>query len=497
MAQDVFKILKDLELKAVGLNPQTNQMQEGYFASFRPIGLPITKSDYDNPYSPQGANIDRHTVISNPEDPKDVASVTVSASITEETIASSGISQSQQSYLNTFLLIDSKLQMNNNWSVIPGSSKVSDSWFAIITGANGIPQTQGYTPAVQQAYDAALAVLQNADGTPTAHYVAYQNKQNDYDKKVKAFHKAYADCFTDPNKLQGWPMTGIDYDSDVADALNNCDVFGFKNEIESALATLEAKGTDPSMALINQAKSRFDNSLLEFTNLGKIPYTIMLPNTWYDKDNDDGWNEYTYTDFHSENHYAESDTSFSGDVGISLGFWSMGGGYGSNSQQSSLNIETNNLEISFSYCTVDIERPWLDTTLLNLKGWFLMGDYNANCISDGTMGQQLTVNKVEPLFLPSIVTSLILIKDISIKWDNWQADWTNMQNSVAGGLSVGFGPFAASGSYSHHEERRDFTCDASGEALVIPGIQVIGYISAINPPCPAVDSSNYVNIINH
>ena len=41
MAQDVFKILKDLELKAVGLDPETNKMQEGYFAPFRPIGLPI------------------------------------------------------------------------------------------------------------------------------------------------------------------------------------------------------------------------------------------------------------------------------------------------------------------------------------------------------------------------------------------------------------------------------------------------------------------------
>ena len=31
---DVFKILKDLELKAVGLDPQSNKMQEGYFVSF-------------------------------------------------------------------------------------------------------------------------------------------------------------------------------------------------------------------------------------------------------------------------------------------------------------------------------------------------------------------------------------------------------------------------------------------------------------------------------
>src|SRR4051812_8650952 len=34
MAQDVFKIFKDLEMKAVGLDPNSNQLQEGYFSAF-------------------------------------------------------------------------------------------------------------------------------------------------------------------------------------------------------------------------------------------------------------------------------------------------------------------------------------------------------------------------------------------------------------------------------------------------------------------------------
>jgi len=187
-------------------------------------------------------------------------------------------------------------------------------------------------------------------------------------------------------------------------------------------------------------------------------------------------------------------TLMGGGGGVSVGFFSIGGGFESDSQQSSLDIQTNNLEISFSYCVVDIIRPWLDTTLLNMKGWFLMGDYKKDCISDGTMGQQLAKDKVEPLFLPSLVTSLILVKNISMKWDNWKADWSASQSTVSGSTSVGWGPFSVSGHYSHHEERRDFTADAHGESLVIPGIQLIGYISAINPGSPGVDSSQYVTI---
>jgi hypothetical protein len=54
---DVFKILKDLELKAVGLDPTTNKMQEGYFISFRSIGLPIHKEDFERPWSPLCGNL--------------------------------------------------------------------------------------------------------------------------------------------------------------------------------------------------------------------------------------------------------------------------------------------------------------------------------------------------------------------------------------------------------------------------------------------------------
>jgi hypothetical protein len=489
MAQDVLKILKDLELKAVGLTPEGDKMQEGYFASFRSIGLPITKEDYENPFEPTGGNLDQPIPRAAATDPTN-APKTGSSNVSDSTVAA--VSKSQQSYLNTFLLTDSKLQMSNNWSVMPGSSRVSDTWYAIITGANGIPLVQGLSPALQQAYDNAKSKLQNADRSTTPEFKDYQDYRDKYTAKEKAYNKAYADSFTDPVKRNNWPLDGVVYDDDKKQAMQDWVNSGSKEDIEEALNILSARGSDPSMALINQSKDRFTNSLLEFTGIGKIPYTVLLPNTWYDKDNDDGWNEYSTTDFHSESHYSASQTAYGGGGGFSVGLWSVGGGFNSDSQQTNLNVQTNNLEISFDYCTVDIIRPWLDTTLLNLKGWFLMGDYKKNCISDGTMAQQLTTDKVEPLFLPSLVTSLILVKNVSIKWDNWQADWASASSSVSGSTSIGFGPFSVSGHYSHSQQSRDFTCDASGESLVIPGIQLLGYISAINPGSPSVDSSQYV-----
>jgi hypothetical protein len=488
---DVFKILKDLELKAVGLDPETKRMQVGYFVAFRNIGLPIHKDDFDKPWSPLGANLNKDIPQKPPSAPE-TAEKTGSGTLDENTIFAANIARSQQSYLNGFLLTDDKLQLSNQYTVMPGSSKVSDSWWAVITGANGIPTKSELSAEMKAAYEAARAKLMTAEGLPTPHYQAYMDRQEDYVKAVREYHKAYAAAFTDPLRLQSWPLDGTSYHDDVDAKWDRWVGFGFKNEIDQAIATLAAQGTDPAIALIAQSKKRFENSLTDFMGVGRIPYTMFSPESWYDPTNDDGWNEYGSRDFHSEVHYSTSSTSYGGGGGFSVGFFSMGGSFSHATQQQSLNINTKNLEVSFKYAAVDIRRPWLDTSLLNLKNWFLMGDYKKGCISTGKMGQELPDSKGELVFLPSIVTGLILIRDLSIKWDNWKSDWQSASSSTSASASIGYGPFAVRGSYSHHDEKRDFVADSTGESLRSSGIQLIGYVSTINPASPAVDSSDYL-----
>jgi hypothetical protein len=175
-----------------------------------------------------------------------------------------------------------------------------------------------------------------------------------------------------------------------------------------------------------------------------------------------------------------------------VGLWSAGGGFSRSEAQTSLQAQTQDLEVNFKYCAVDIKRYWLDTSLLNLKNWFLMGDYKKHGISNGTMGQHLPGNGFEPAFLPSIVTSLILIKDLNIRWKDWKSSWATHTKSTTANVSFGYGPFALKGNYSHHSQSRDFSADAEGEYLKSPGIQLIGYVSAINPACQAEDSSKYL-----
>jgi hypothetical protein len=492
MEQDVFKIFKDLEMKAVGLDPATNKMQEGYFAAFRTIGLPIHKDDYANPYSPLGGNLQQNIPKTDPVDPKNTPPVTGSSKLDSDKAFAANIAKSQQSFLNTFLLVDDKLKMNNQYSVMPGSSKVSDSWFAIINGANGIPPTMELNDAMKAAYDAATAKLMDKDGNVTPHYQAYMQYEDEHKSKVKARNKAYADAFTDPMKLQAWPINGVPYQDDVDEAWNRWVALGFKEDIEKAINTLAAQGTDPAIVLIARAKQKFNNDLLEFMGIGEIPYTILSPNSWYDADNDDGWTEYGSHDFHSESHYDASSTSFGGGASFNVGLWSGGASFDHSDSQTNSSVQVKNLSIRFSYCAVDIKRPWLDTSLLNLKNWFLVGDYQKNCISTGKMAQELAQGNIEPTFLPSVTTSLILVKDVFISWDDWKSQWSAHTESNSGSASVGIGCFTANAHYSHSQQKRDFECDDSGEELHIPGIQLIGYVSTINPACPQVNSSDYM-----
>jgi len=496
MANDVFKILKDLEAKIVGLDPAKDKVQDGYFVSFRTVGLPVHQDDFENPLDPFGGDMeaafDKAIAKVDAKDPKD-APKTGSNQIDINKLVAAGVGKAEMNFLNTFALTDDKLKMNSQYEVMPQSSKVSDSWWAIITGANGIPMDSELSDEMKAAYEKVKAVLVDKDNKATPQYTAYMKYQEKYNDKVKAWQRAYANAFTDPMRLQNWPNEGKLYHEDANEAMQQWIGLGFKEDIDKALATLAAQGIDPAIALIDRAKSNFQNCLLEFPSIPQIPYTFLLPNSWYDRDNDDGWYEYSKNDFHSESHYKESSTSFGAGGGFSLGFWSASASFDDTTSQSSMNMKTSDLEITFKYCAVDIKRPWLDTSLLNLSNWFLMGDYKKGCISDGTMGQELPERSdKEPTFLPSVVTSLILIKDRTIWWQDWQSDWDQHTQSLSVGTSVGFGPFAVSGHYSHQDGEQNFDCDRDGESLRVPGIQLLGYVSVINPVSPGKDSSEFL-----
>lgn len=499
---DVMKVLNDLKYKAVGVDPKTKKMPEGYFVSFRPIGLPVPESDFKNPWTPTGSNL-KQILDSKPktpnatpaagQDPATIEAISASKQLDDMQFMSANIGASMQAFLQTFMLTDNKLVMDSDYRVAPGTSKVNDTWYAIINGANGIAPDLELNADMKKAIAKANATLMDNDGNTTPHYEKYLQYRDEYQEAVRTRDKQYANALSDPMKLQMWPIQGKTYQDDVDFAWDKWQSMGFKQEIEEAVAVLASQGIDPAILLIARAKHKYENSLVNIPSVGNIPYTFMTPSKWYSANGADGWNNYSQTDFHSESHFDSKSSQTSAGGGINLGFFSIGGGGSSSSKQTALNIKTEGLTIEFEYAMVDIQRPWLDTTLLNLSNWFLVGDYPASCISDGTFNQQFKANNpTEMLFMPSVVTSLIIARNVKIKWNKKATDINTLKTAASGGGSVGFGPFSVSASHSESHTKNDFTFDENAQGITIEGVQVIGYVSTITPGSPKKNGKDYM-----
>jgi hypothetical protein len=118
-------------------------------------------------------------------------------------------------------------------------------------------------------------------------------------------------------------------------------------------------------------------------------------------------------------------------------------------------VNSDGFNISFKFCRVNIERPWLNLALLASKNWNIYG------ASVGEYSNGLAENN--PGIFPLLPTSFILISKVSIT-ANWSTeDKANLTNAVS------FGPFdLRNGSFNQN-------------TLEIKGMQIIGCLSKLTP----------------
>ena len=129
-------------------------------------------------------------------------------------------------------------------------------------------------------------------------------------------------------------------------------------------------------------------------------------------------------------------------------------------QSTEQTVVSKDLKLSFKYCLVQVDRPWISQTYLETKQWYLpshkSGSFSTGAFSDND----------EAVF-PVIPNSLILIKDLQItSWDEVETDVIER--------SLGFGPFSFIGR----------TVDRNTKILTSAGVQVIGWVSQVMPLLP-------------
>ena len=94
--------------------------------------------------------------------------------------------------------------------------------------------------------------------------------------------------------------------------------------------------------------------------------------------------------------------------------------------------------------------------------------------------------------IPQYITGLLLARnlDMEISGLNQQSSRSMVASSMTAGLSVGYGPFSLSSSFSKSSQKSSFQASSTATGLQIkaPGAQVIGYYTEVVPQFPVQDS---------
>lgn len=135
------------------------------------------------------------------------------------------------------------------------------------------------------------------------------------------------------------------------------------------------------------------------------------------------------------------------------------------------------LEISFRFCRVAIQRPWMRLSLMKLAGWHLTGQA-AGSFSTG----QIQSNSGS---FPLMPIAFIAVRDLQIRGTWSRKDRAIAELAAAGtGGNVAFGPFSLSGRYGSDQAGSVYQSKFDGVTLSAPGLQVLGWINQVVPFTP-------------
>ncbi|KAG8846737.1 hypothetical protein FRB91_000505 [Serendipita sp. 411] len=211
----------------------------------------------------------------------------------------------------------------------------------------------------------------------------------------------------------------------------------------------------------------------------------------------------------SESHESESSTSYSVGGGASWGLFSIGGSFSHSDATRDVSNKMAQLstKISFDVMRVDITRPWLRAELFYDSSFETAADEKISpgpallsMMMDPVGYGPKTTDPVSVLFrekalkdyqlFPFYNTSFLLAANIVIELKGETSDITahfhSEQNSAS--ISVGYGPFSMSGSYSSSSSNQDTSCVTTSEGcrITTKSPQIIGWISQMMPALPRI-----------
>ena len=481
--KDVFEIYENLRDRLLGISDKNPKGIDGFLVSFLPTGQPLNPDDYRKPWKP---NMTSPNTVSPPPLPGEDPALP----------DTSDIAKSYETLSNTCRLVDSKIQLNEVYQAIENSSTISQTWEMIIKGANVMPMDPAQEAFQKKQFDTYYPRLRKTkmddDGeeveVDTKEYKAYRMFSDQYDDALVEYAEDYMIAMADRRTAQLWGITGKRSLRKVDRAWGDWISLGHKDFIEQAIDNLAAMGSDASAHMIAKAKKKFE--AYKIATQGVIPdtsnYVELFPSDWY-KESSSGWSTYEYSWNKKEINTSKKSSKFAAKAGFNLGFWSAGGNVSHSKEEYTLDQQIDNIEIKLTYGTVQVIRPWLDTLLLDLNNWFLVGNSPKGSVSTGKMSQVFP-NANADVWLPIIPKKLIIIKELEITSKQFVKQYESIKSNFDSKVSIGYGPFKLSGGYSNSKHSTHFEAENVGESLKINGAQIIGWVSNLVQFSPKIDA---------
>lgn len=344
-------------------------------------------------------------------------------------------------------------------------------------------------PAAQAAYDRAFNLLYvdgtdyNDQGQPVTVkvesplYRNYKNKKSLYNAKLAAYLTNFLNYdLSKPDDARKWSILAPTLQAEVDIAYGDFQAAS-PGVVETAVNTLGQHEASSLATIFARARQIYQQTQKGGANGGPNWHQCdAFPGNWFaDSAAANFWAISVNSQSFRLNESSRF-TSWSAGGSAGWGLWRVGASASSTSQSYSMSTETTGIKISFKIGRIEIRRRWMNPALFSLSGWSVAGR-GAGGYSNGQASGNSGV-------FPLLPTAFLVARDIQISGSWSTSDLQTASQSFSSRGSVGWGPFSLSGSYSNSSSSRRFNSTFDGTTITVPGIQIIGWISAIQPFSP-------------
>lgn len=303
---------------------------------------------------------------------------------------------------------------------------------------------------------------------PTALADAEQKAFNNYQDTYTAYVGAWAAAQKDPALKAMWPIVGAQALQKPKRAFADWGAAG-RDQIESTKAQLATLNEGQVARAFADAQFRLNAFEVVNALTDTFLRTSIAPSDWASADAST-WPSYHFNESTFANEFTTEANAWGGGANVQAGLWSFGGGVTHSDSRQAMSQDTTNIGVSFKWRVCPIYRKWMDASLFRLPNWSL-----------GSLGGPGVVSSS---LMPRIPIALVIVRDVEIVADWSHQDSEKLAEATSGSASVGWGPFAVSGHYSHSSTSDTFSAKASDKGFKVPDIQVLGFVCLRVPPCP-------------